>query len=191
MKQIHIDLETMGVRPTSQILSIGAITSDGKELYVEVDTSLYNNEFTTDDSTVLWWQKRGGFVPTTENLMSPMTAIHRLVTWMQEVTADSDDFEVWAKSPAFDCVILQYHMRRFSLKCPWRHWQERDVRTVQAIGEELRIRMPRPRETAHHALQDAKDQMALVGTVQATLRAQAQQVRDLAFVGDIKAGDLA
>jgi len=185
--EIHIDLETMGVRPTSQILSIGACTSEGGEFYVEVDRSLYNNEFTTDAATEDWWERRGGFVPSDDEPLSPLEAVHRLIAWFGSV--GDDDFEVWAKSPAFDCVILQYHMRRFSLKCPWRHWHERDVRTMQVIGDEMRIRMPVPSETAHHALQDAKDQMALVGIVRSTLRAQAQQARDAQFLRNYKVED--
>ncbi len=61
MQNVMIDLETLGTRPGSVILSIGAVEFDrdlglGREFYVELNqASSITAGLTTDDATVDWW----------------------------------------------------------------------------------------------------------------------------------------
>jgi len=158
--QIHIDLETLGIRATSQILSIGACCNDN-HFYREIDLSHYDDNFTTDESTAKWWHDRGGFQPTVESV-SPHKALTALGHWItDQLERGQDEFEVWANSPSFDCAILRHHYSQYSLFCPWAFWQERDVRTIKNAARTLRIPL-NTKPNPHNALQDALNQQALV-----------------------------
>lgn len=179
-EQLHIDLETMGVRPSSQILSIGAVFGDD-EFYVELDTSWYASrpaDFTVDTSTQEWWMRRGGFTPTQDSLVSPMEACTTFARWVTDVTAKVSDFTVWANSPSFDCNILNHHFRTYLINQPWKFYQERDVRTIKRLSEEMRLHVRIP-ENPHNALQDAKNQRSVVSSVYQTLAADLERARSI------------
>jgi hypothetical protein len=158
--RIHVDLETLGVRHTSQILSIGACHGTDT-FYCEVDISTYNTEyFTQDQNTLDWWLNQGGFVPTQE-VISPLRAINEFVVWFNDIRDQHEDVQVWANSPSFDCAILRHHFKTYALSCPWPFWCERDVRTVKSLIRDMRINI-RERKNDHNALRDAQNQQQMV-----------------------------
>lgn len=156
MKQnIMIDLETLGTKPNSAILSIGAVYFDkdglGEEFYENIDlkTSL-DNGFDIDASTVYWWlsqDKEAGKVLGEYRTMVS-AAINRIHYFIHP------DVKVWANSPSFDLVMLKNHFDKFSYETPWEFWNEMDVRTFLSITKAERVKPV----VAHNALEDAKAQ---------------------------------
>jgi hypothetical protein len=176
--QIHIDLETLDLRHTAQILSIGAVC--GKEsFYVEVDMAYYQVQpFTASTETIQWWEDRGGFQPSMP-LVSPSNAVAQLSVWMGTVVdAEKDDWEVWANSPGFDLAILDNHFRYYGFKTPWKFYQERDVRTVKALSKQLNLGITQSKENHHNALSDALNQQEMVDRVYMTLARNYSLARD-------------
>jgi len=182
MRQIHIDLETLDIASTAKVLSLGACC-DEMELYVEVDVSAYNDKFTESESTVAWWQKRGGFATsvTTDQLVTPVGMLVELTNFINDVTKDANEstVEVWANSPSFDLAILRHHYAVFRHKAPWAYWQERDVRTINALAKALR--MYQKPKAPHHALQDARLQEATVKRTYSQLINIQQAYREAMF----------
>jgi DNA polymerase III epsilon subunit-like protein len=180
--QCHVDLETLDTRHTSKILSIGAVFNDEK-FYVEIDQSHYvNTPFTESQSTVEWWAKRGGFQPS-EVPKSPYEAITKFHIWLRNQTERLSDWEVWANSPTFDCEKLRFHMEHFSLRVPWKFYQERDVRTMHSLAQAMRLGVRKP-ENPHNALQDAANQRMYVESIYSALANHVQLSRETAYKGD-------
>lgn len=174
LNQIHIDLETLDTRHTSRILSIGAACGT-ETFYEEVDQASYEQgelAFTTSNETVAWWDERGGFQPTKEPI-TPSQMTSKLALWIGEVTDTVADFEVWANSPSFDCAILMHHFKYYSIAPPWQFYRERDVRTIKALYQHLRLNIQKY-TNPHHALQDAINQQKMVDSVYMTLGAVVQ-----------------
>lgn len=181
--QIHLDLETLGVKHTSQILSIGAV--HGTDIfYREIDAYQYNpDDFTMCDSTIKWWTARGGFIPS-QDLESPANAIAQFAGWVADITDSDPDTEIWANSPTFDCAILRYHMSKLHISCPWNFWQERDVRTIKNAAKALGIPL-RGAPNPHNALKDARNQAELVHSFYFTVGESVGLIRDLKLQGKL------
>lgn len=156
MKQnIMIDLETLGTKPNSAILSIGAVYFDkdglGEEFYINVDleTSMENG-FDIDASTVYWWlgQSQEAGKALSQYKTSVQVAINRIHYFIHP------ECKVWANSPSFDLVMLKNHFDKFSYETPWKFWNEMDFRTFVAATSAERVKPT----VAHNALEDAKAQ---------------------------------
>jgi len=181
MYQIHVDIETLGTAATSKVLSLGACCDD-KTLYVEVDVSQYQGRFTEDKSTLEWWEQQGGFQHTLppDEMVTPAHMVRALGAFILDVVGDPDaDFEVWANSPSFDLAILRHHCRQFAIPVPWMFWQERDVRTINALAK--RLRLASKEKAPHNALADAQLQERLVKRIYTQLINLQQAYRDGQF----------
>lgn len=171
--QVHIDLETLGLRRTSRILSMGVYVPHNElTLYTEVDQRSYIGDarFTEDDSVVTWWAERGGFIGSAAQQVSHHEMCLQLQDFFFELaeSCDMDVVTVWANSPQFDLELLRYHFDIFSLRMPWSYWAERDFRTVRGTAKMLDLPIERA-EVPHHALEDAKLQATYVRRVYETL----------------------
>ena len=155
--KLMIDLETLGTKPNSVILSIGAVAFDENgihdEFYVNVD--LENSialGFGIDPSTVYWWLKQDSVAGSVlgERLETVEDSINQLFCFIENIHAD----EVWANSPSFDLVMLKNAYEKAGDKTNWNFWQERDFRTFLSLTGASRV-CP---SIAHNALEDAKAQ---------------------------------
>jgi hypothetical protein len=168
-----LDIETLGTRPGSVILSIGAVPftfeggpdeSRGFHVVLPVQEQL-DMGAAIDASTLLWWLKDGRG-PVLRTLLNPSSALadvmQGLILLRQFLAADGDA-PIWANSPSFDLVLLEDLMRRFSFEVPWRYYRARDVRTwLEACGfSRSSDVLPAP-EGAHDALVDAIYQARVV-----------------------------
>jgi DNA polymerase III epsilon subunit-like protein len=184
LPQCHVDLETLGTRTSSRILSIGAVFGD-QTFYAELDQTVYPEGFTVDDSTMTWWEKQGGFQPT-QTPVSPYEATTKFHIWLTSMTVTLDEWEVWANSPSFDCAILRHHFAGFGLRTPWAFWQERDVRTIKNLAVQLQLGVRFP-NNPHNALKDAANQRVMVETVQTALAEHVHLSREARYRGIAKA----
>lgn len=150
MRKVMVDIETLGLRADSRIVSIGAVRY-GSEFYTEIAQWRYSGFF-VDGDTLAWWEKQGG-LPNNAMKVDPSQAVRDFAAWL------GDDFdEVWANGPQFDLAVLEHHFRVFGVRVPWRYDQVRDYRTVRELFKQ-RGKAPPTKEVSHNALQDARDQM--------------------------------
>lgn len=172
-----IDLETLDVTPTAQILTIGAVRFDpyGNELidadmdsfYAKVDfDSCSDLGLTVDDNTVAWWAQQSAeaqdaaFDPT--GRITVEDAMQQLYKFCWGLKA------VWSHGAGFDIVILEHVFNKVGRAVPWKFWQVRDTRTIFDLG----IDPARPPILKHHALEDAWNQAVGVQNVIRELRAR-------------------
>ena len=169
MNNVMIDIETLALTPDATILSIGAVKFDeismGDEFYFELKPDQGRG---IDPGTALWWAQQSSAFDDGLVKYGLREVIHHLNCFLLDGAHDplenQPDFKgkIWANSPVFDLAILRdvYADRGHDLECPWKYYQERDVRTEKAfIPKDGR---PTSKGRPHHALDDAKHQVELV-----------------------------
>lgn len=164
--RIMLDLETLGNKPGSVIVAIGAVKfSDGEitsSFYERVDPeSCVATGLRMDSATVMWWLRQADEVrlEITRPGKELLEVLSAFALWI-----GSDDAEVWGNGAAFDNVILAAAYDSTGLERPWKFWNDRCYRTLKS----LRPDVPMDRAGTHHnALDDAESQarhlMAILG----------------------------
>lgn len=160
MRDLMIDIETLGTAPGSVILSIGAVAFDavtgefGEEFYAAIDPQYaVAAGLTTDISTVKWWMtqsddaRRAAFGG--DRLLG--ATLSEFGDYVRRINAT----RVWAKPPSFDLVLLEAAFQATGISIPWHYRTPRDVRTLLDIsGTTAQTGVG----VAHNALDDAKSQ---------------------------------
>lgn len=174
MRDLMIDIETLGNRPGSVILSIGAVAFDaetgeiGEEFYAAIDPSSASAAgLTTDISTMIWWMKQSP--EARDAAFSGDRLIDLALGDFGDFARRVDPTRVWAKPPSFDLVLLEAALKACSVPVPWHFRTHRDCRTIFDLTGTLQPNVG----TAHNALDDAKSQAFGVIAAYAKLR-QAQ-----------------
>lgn len=170
MKDVMIDIETVGTTPGSVILSIGAVyfsrVGIGDQFYVNIDPdSCEAVGLVCDPETVRWWDRQSE-----EAIAALLSNRRSLGEALESFTGFLDRAKrVWANSPSFDCVLLQAAYRAAGTKAPWSHRSERCVRTVKWQVPRSVTRVER-KGVAHNALDDAIYQAEQVRQAMAALK---------------------
>jgi len=186
MTEITLDLETLGTRPGSVILSIGAVAhvpgrpiDEMEEFYAVIDAqSCYAAGLGLDLATVRWWMEQDA--ATREEAWSGELSLqYVLVTfaaWLKSVES-TDGIEIYGKGPSFDCAILAAAYAATGQSTPWHYMRERCVRTVMAeggriLGEEEAATLIAKPEMRHHALHDARAEMLTLIAIRKAIAAR-------------------
>lgn len=155
--QVMLDLETLGQKPGSVIVAIGAAKfGDGKILdtfYARVDPeSCVARGLRMDASTVMWWlqQDNAARLEITWPGLHVCEVLRQFAVWLGD-----QDAEIWGNGAGFDNVLLAEAYDRAQLPRPWKWANDRCYRTVKS----LRPNVVMTRAGTHHnALDDAKSQ---------------------------------
>lgn len=193
MRHVSLDIETLGTRTGSVILSIGAVMFDPDpnnvgvapvypfETFITIE-SCQSYGLTIDPSTLGWWmtqppEARRIFEHVREESegVSLQTALAQFTKFLVGAGWDNwngepcGDLVIWGNGSDFDNALLQDAFARVGLKTPWKFYNNRDLRTLRAAvglltGEDAPKFKPL---LPHDALSDADAQRA---TVQACLK---------------------
>lgn len=154
-----IDLETLDVKPTSTVLSLGAVkfnpfTDDEpySELYIKFDIDEQDRlGCTVSDSTIKWWSEQEQSVQdeafSPEGRISVEEGLAMINKWVVGVD------EIWGQGYGFDITILENLYQKIGKPVPWQFWQISDSRTItKRMPEDPRKSM---QTNLHNALADA------------------------------------
>jgi hypothetical protein len=167
-KHLMLDIETMGNESFSSIVSIGALEFDietgetGKEFYVNVDLqSCMDLGLIVNASTIMWWLNQN------EQARNDLT--DRPVLPIQKALIEfakfcNKDCQVWGNSARFDCGILQNAYNKAGIVVPWKHWNERCVRTLVSFNPEIKSNYPSA-GTTHNAISDCYFQVGYCSAI--------------------------
>lgn len=165
MKDVMIDIETLGSRNTSLVVQIGACYFDRET--GEIGNSINLNigygkgeglrgydAFTTDFDTIIWWMSQPE--ATRELVFGGERirigeAVNILWNFLQETQC------VWSHA-TFDIPILENLFKEFNLKFPVPYRGMRDIRTLMDLADLPKSDAPRD-GTHHNALDDCKYQV--------------------------------
>jgi len=163
LKHFMIDLETMGVRPTSAIVSIGVVhfdkTSVLGEFYTPVSLAdCLKHGLTQDQSTIDWWAKQPAEArdawqrPDAPPLADALVKMSR---WMQTF-ATPKFICPWGNGSDFDNVLMVNAFNALSADPPWKFYNHHCFRTMKNMFQVADV----PRQGTHHnALDDAHHQV--------------------------------
>ena len=157
MKNLMIDLETMGTSTDSAITSIAAVefdeTGTGKKFYRKVSlASSVEAGLQMDVSTILWWMEndkneaRAEMISGTTSLKEALLELSSFISVM--------DMRVWGNGADFDNVLLANAYRKCGIVVPWNFRNNRCFRTLKSL-------FPSPatvKGIKHSALDDAINQ---------------------------------
>ena len=161
---IMLDLETIGTRPGSVVLAIGAVPSEGDPFYRKIDLrdSLYLG-LTLDVDTMSWWRKqaREAWLSSTDATVSLEFALIDFDEWLLAARKGSDaqttgnKIRLWGDAASFDCVLLKGVYTAAGKHAPWNYTEEFCYRTLRTL---LGSEKPRAK-LQHDALSDARAQL--------------------------------
>ncbi|EFG7176738.1 exonuclease, partial [Escherichia coli] len=167
---LMIDLETMGKNPDAPIISIGAIFFDpktgdmGPEFSKTIDLDTAGGVI--DRDTMKWWLKQSREAQSA--IMTDEIPLDDALLQLREfIDENSGEFfvHVWGNGANFDNTILRRSYERQGSPCPWRYYNDRDVRTIVELGKAIdfdaRTAIPFEGER-HNALDDARYQAKYV-----------------------------
>ncbi|MBH2557173.1 3'-5' exonuclease [Serratia ureilytica] len=178
MKNLMLDLETLGKKPSAPILTIGAVLFDprtgelGEQFYTAVDLqSVMAGKATPDADTIIWWMKQSSEARAAicvEGAPSLLSALYDLNKFIRANVANPRSLRVWGNGAVFDNVILRESYQRECVPLPWEWYNDRDVRTIVELGREVGFDPKRdmPFDGEHHnALADAIHQAKYVSAI--------------------------
>lgn len=161
---IMLDLETLGTKPGSVILSIGACTFGtalGRRAfhdYLDLDSQVRRG-MSIDPDTLMWWFKQSDQARAAQETPrdQPSAVLERFTDWCKEVTAanSATSFHIWGHGSNFDLPLIEELYRRYGLKWPWQYNKVRDTRTLFDLAGKKMGDFGTPNPLAHDALQDA------------------------------------
>ncbi len=167
MKDLMIDLETLGTDSECVVMSIGAVFFDRESL--ELGESFYSTldiedqvelGRTINPATIKWWMNQNDHARSVflEKATPTDKALERFVTWIE--TQGGERVRPWGNGSNFDISIMESLIKNFGVTPPWRFSDIRDLRTFKDLySKKTNVSML---GNSHNALEDAKNQAQYV-----------------------------
>lgn len=161
---VMIDLETLGVKPGSVLLSIGAYRFNLNAGTIDMDRPFYRKinaadqqrrGMTINGETVAWWltQSRDAQLAAISDAALLPTVLVEFDKWWAEGGCERP----WGNGVAFDCGLLSAAYEACEMKAPWKFWNERCFRTIKAHYPS--VKRDEVAGTKHNAKDDALAQV--------------------------------
>lgn len=177
MRDVMIDLETMGTKSKSLIVSIGAVFFDintGEQgetfhQFIEMQDSIDCGLVVTGD-TFKWWLQRNDdarykLVEGLDDAAPLRQVLHNFIGFITS-NIEIDDIRPWGNGASFDISLLEDAYEQIMVPAPWRFYNVMDCRTMEMAASHLVTRKSIPRQGTHHsALDDAKYQATYISAM--------------------------
>jgi exodeoxyribonuclease VIII len=168
MRDIMIDLETLGTDSNSVILSISAVEFDlatgetGSEFEAGLDVQQqYKIKSVIDSDTVAWWFSQDN------KAIDAITRLKRdsvdkvlkdFNDWLHSIDYAPKDIRLWGNGCTFDNVILRNLYKRSNVDFILPYWCDNDVRTLVTLGN-INTRDFQFKGIKHRGIDDCKHQI--------------------------------
>ncbi len=152
VNHVMLDLETLGVKQGSIILSLAAIEFDiqtgvtGKIFYRKINVqSCIDAGLTLDGDTFIWWlkqseQARAEIYEEKDSNTLPIV-LKEFNDFMLELNPDKRT-KIWGNGASFDLGLLSCAYKACKQTIPWMFWNERDVRTIVDLAPNIKKSTP-------------------------------------------------
>lgn len=165
MTNIMIDLETLGISPSSAILSIGAVAFDDSakpigEFYRVIDLqSCLDAGLEINGATFYWWlyQDREARDALRKDRQPLAEVLLDFSAWVYGFNTIGK-INPWGNGADFDIPIIVSAYKALGYKVPWLYYSSRCYRTWKNLNKG--IAKPKRMGTYHNALDDARFQVA-------------------------------
>lgn len=165
---VVVDLETMGNKSYSPIISIGAVEFDietGKtyrEFYMPISlkSSLDINTKINAD-TILWWMRQNDDarkVITDVEGYNVKFVLNEFRKYINNL--NPDNLQVWGNSNRFDLGILDNSYELIGEDIPWHYYMERDIRTLVSFYPKIKEKFKNNfKGVQHNPIDDCKNEI--------------------------------
>ena len=134
MKDVMVDIETLGTRPTSVMTQLGACYFDRKTGEIG-NKFLYNINIgsalmvglTIDTETIEWW--KGQYILGQDSWIYDTVNLAQVLNAFDKFISDNEIDGVWSHA-TFDMPILAYNYSVYGMKMPFNFRKCRDIRTI-------------------------------------------------------------
>jgi DNA polymerase III alpha subunit (gram-positive type) len=155
MKDIMIDLETMGVGPNAAIIQIGAAFFDREtgvvgrafKVNIDLDSSIKSGGI-VDGETVRWWLNQICDAQESITEQPNVSMVQALCKFLDFI---GDDYIIWSHA-TFDFVILNNAMKRCDVS-PMHYRSACDIRTLVDLSN-IKVQDYKREGIHHDALDD-------------------------------------
>lgn len=162
MKDVMIDLETLGNGENKCLCQIGAVFFDrvtgelGSEFKVNIDAESHTRSGAIIDAqTVYWWLKQSD-AARASILADPRLDVFEAMTWLNDFLAPAA--RIWSHA-TFDFVTIMETLRKLGITPQFSYKIGLDLRTLTYLAGNITVDSF-PREGTHHdALDDCKHQV--------------------------------
>lgn len=173
-ENVMIDIETMGTGHNAAVIAIGAVRFDPDTgdidpdaFYMKIDKYDADKHGVIDLSTLEWWDRQSeeARIEAFSGAATTYYAANALSEWLNI----SD--KVWGNGACFDITVLESMFKSVNCLIPWKFWNVRDCRTVEAMAYGLVGKGDIERKGTHHnALDDAIYQASYISAMWMRLR---------------------
>ena len=159
MKNIMLDIETLGTEPGCVILSIGAVEFDddslGNSFEVNIDPeSCTEAGLKIEPRTVMWWLEQDDAARKSLSNSNALPLDEALVGLTKAF--DWQGAKVWCNGASFDFPILAAAYSAFNADTPWKYYDTMDFRTLKnLVSRKVYSECKSESEVKHNALADA------------------------------------
>lgn len=146
MKDLMIDIESMGNKSGSAILSIAAVNFDiktgqvGKIFYekCKLQSSLESG-LKVDGDTIKWWMEQSDEArkEVMDGKQSLSNLLRNFTLFIESL--NPSDLKIWGNSNRFDLGLIEDAYISINKKIPWKYSLERDVRTLVSFASEIKF----------------------------------------------------
>lgn len=159
---VMVDLETLGTRADSVIMSIGAVRFDpytdeidDRAFYasISIESNLDAGRH-VDEKTLIWWLGQSPEAQQVfhEGKMALESALTSFADWFHN--GSNAKQPIWSNGADFDIPMLSHAFGSLKLDTPWLFWNSRCYRTMKNFRSAVRVATP-TRTGHHNALADA------------------------------------
>lgn len=157
-KHCMLDFETLGQKPSTVVLSLGAVLFDRERILQKTEWIFNVHEQiskgrTIDFGTIQWWMGQSEAARSIFHASSSITLQDFGVSF-KEFLGDAGNVLMWSNGADFDVPILSdIWTRHISRELPWKFFNTRCFRTFNAEYDIKKL--VTRRGTQHNALDDA------------------------------------
>ena len=174
---IMLDVETFGLSPNAVVWQVALLPFDlqepdpltylGWREYLPVNPQVEAGNF-IEAATLEWWMNQSAEARALMqgNLEGDLAQLQRTIEGLAfqliQIRGLSNRFELWAKGPQFDVVLIERLLTMCRLDIPYKYGEIRDLRTLIAAAELANkgLDVPKPKDyVPHSALSDCTYQI--------------------------------
>ena len=181
MKDVMIDLETLGTTADAVILSIGAVKFDlntgemgdaGFYASISIESNLQWKRRISED-TLLWWFRQDAAAR--QVFFEPKEVLDVSLVQFSDWVG-TGDYTVWSNGADFDLPMLAHAFTDCGIETPWKFYNSRCFRTYKNLPGAKNIRLPHA-GVKHNALADAVAQVQTLCAIHKELFGTPEQAK--------------
>lgn len=144
MRDVMLDIETLGTDSNSVVISISAVNFDlttgesGKTFEVRLDTmEQVLTGGIVDSNTAAWWFSQDAEAISALLKIEKVSVIKGLISfnsWLDSLVFPNKEIKLWGNGSSFDNLLVRNLYKRHEIDFTLPYWCDNDVRTLVTLS---------------------------------------------------------